>query len=109
MCNNNGAGRKADGVMCPSYRVTGDERDLTLGRANTLRLAMSGQLRPEAVTSDERMETLSLCVSCNGCTRACPTGGDMARIKLEVLAAPRPNTAVPPRPPPIPSPARSGP
>ena len=45
MCNNNGACRKlAGGAMCPSYRVTRDERDVTRGRANTLRLALSGQL-----------------------------------------------------------------
>ena len=45
MCNNNGACRKlAGGVMCPSYRVTRDERDVTRGRANTLRLAITGQL-----------------------------------------------------------------
>src|SRR3546814_1462832 len=83
MCNNNGACRKAEGVMCPSYRVTGDERDLTRGRANTLRLAMSGQLGPEAFTSDEMMETLSLCVSCKGCKRECPTGVDMAKRSEE--------------------------
>ena len=44
-CNNNGACRKMDpGVMCPSYRVTREERDTTRGRANVLRLAMTGQL-----------------------------------------------------------------
>jgi FAD/FMN-containing dehydrogenase/Fe-S oxidoreductase len=87
MCNNNGACRKAEGVMCPSYRVTGDERDLTRGRANSLRLAISGQLGPDAFTSDAMMETLSLCVSCKGCRRECPTGVDMAKMKIEVLAA----------------------
>ena len=87
MCNNNGACRKADGVMCPSYKVTRDERDLTRGRANSLRLAISGQLGPEAFTSDEMAETLSLCVSCKGCKRECPTGVDMAKMKIEVLAA----------------------
>ena len=47
MCNNNGACRAlAGGVMCPSYRVTRDERDVTRGRANTLRLAITGQLGP---------------------------------------------------------------
>jgi len=87
MCNNNGACRKTDaGVMCPSYRVTRDERDLTRGRANSLRLAMSGQLGPEALTSDAMLETLKLCVSCKGCRRECPTGVDMARMKIEVLA-----------------------
>jgi Fe-S oxidoreductase len=88
MCNNNGACRKeAGGVMCPSYRVTHDERDVTRGRANSLRLAISGELGPGAFTSDEMMETLKLCVSCKGCRRECPTGVDMARMKIEVLRA----------------------
>jgi FAD/FMN-containing dehydrogenase/Fe-S oxidoreductase len=88
MCNNNGAClRHAGGVMCPSFRVTHDERDVTRGRANTLRLAISGQLGPDAFTSDEMQETLKLCVSCKGCRRECPTGVDMARMKIEVQAA----------------------
>jgi Fe-S oxidoreductase len=88
MCNNNGACRAAaGGVMCPSYRVTRNERDVTRGRANTLRLAISGQLGPDAFTSDEMVETLKLCVSCKGCRRECPTGVDMARMKIEVQAA----------------------
>ncbi len=86
MCNNNGACRKFDaGVMCPSYRVTRNERDSTRGRANTLRLAISGQLGPDAISSDEMMETMKLCVSCKGCRRECPTGVDMAKMKIEVL------------------------
>ena len=88
MCNNNGACRKlAGGVMCPSYRVTRDERDVTRGRANTLRLAITGQLGPDALASDEMAETLKLCVSCKACRRECPTGVDMARMKIEVQAA----------------------
>src|SRR4051794_27781335 len=88
MCNNNGACRKlAGGVMCPSYRVTRDERDVTRGRANTLRLAVSGQLGADALASDEMAETLKLCVSCKACRRECPTGVDMARMKIEVQAA----------------------
>ncbi len=87
MCNNNGACRKSDpGVMCPSYRATGDEQHLTRGRANSLRLALSGQLGPDALTSDAMAETMSLCVSCKGCRRECPTGVDMAKMKLEFLA-----------------------
>ena len=88
MCNNNGECRKLAGaVMCPSYRVTMEEQHVTRGRANTLRLAISGQLGPGAFTSDEMMDTLKLCVSCKGCRRECPTGVDMARMKIEVLAA----------------------
>ncbi|HEX3859821.1 MAG TPA: FAD-linked oxidase C-terminal domain-containing protein, partial [Pseudolabrys sp.] len=88
MCNNNGACRKlAGGAMCPSYRVTRDERDVTRGRANTLRLAVTGQLGPDALASDEMAETLKLCVSCKACRRECPTGIDMARMKIEVQAA----------------------
>ena len=88
MCNNNGACRALKGgVMCPSYRVTRDERDVTRGRANTLRLAITGQLGPDAFTSDEMAATLQLCVSCKACRRECPTGVDMARMKIEVLRA----------------------
>src|SRR6185312_2372558 len=84
MCNNNGACRKSDpGVMCPSYRATGDEIHLTRGRANTLRLALSGQLGADALTSEAMRETMSLCVSCKGCRRECPTGIDMAKFKIE--------------------------
>ncbi len=86
MCNNNGACRKsAGGVMCPSFRLTDDEQHVTRGRANTLRLALSGQLGAEALTSDAMYETLELCVSCKACRRECPTGVDMARMKIEVL------------------------
>ncbi|HZZ93862.1 MAG TPA: FAD-linked oxidase C-terminal domain-containing protein [Usitatibacter sp.] len=87
MCNNNGHCRKLDaGTMCPSYRATGNERDLTRGRANTLRLAMSGQLGTPDVADAAVREALDLCVSCKGCKRECPTGVDMARMKIEFLA-----------------------
>ena len=85
-CNNNGHCRKFDaGTMCPSYRATGDEQHLTRGRANTLRLAISGQLGPDAFTSEEMYRTMELCVSCKGCKRECPTGVDMAKMKVEFL------------------------
>ena len=84
MCNNNGHCRKFDaGTMCPSWRVTRDERHLTRGRANTLRLALSGQLGPDALTAPAMRETMDLCVGCKGCKRDCPTGVDMARMKIE--------------------------
>jgi Fe-S oxidoreductase len=88
MCNNNGACRKLEGgVMCPSFRATRNEKDVTRGRANTLRLAISGQLGPDALASDEMAGTLKLCVSCKACRHECPTGVDMAKMKIEVLAA----------------------
>ncbi len=115
MCNNNGHCRKFDaGTMCPSYRATRDEEHSTRGRANTLRLWLSGQLNPEplpgrggvggggsvqqagerAVTAGvaasdaamtQVMQALDLCVSCKGCKRECPTGVDMAKMKVEFL------------------------
>ena len=86
MCNNNGACRKAHvGTMCPSYRITKNEQHLTRGRANTLRLAITGQLGLSAFSSDAMYETMDLCVSCKGCKRECPTGVDMARMKIEFL------------------------
>ncbi|WP_171239188.1 FAD-binding and (Fe-S)-binding domain-containing protein [Ruegeria sp. HKCCA5491] len=89
MCNNNGACRKLKGgVMCPSFRATRNERDATRGRANTLRFAISGQL-PGGLTSDAMQDTMEYCVSCKACARECPTGVDMARMKIEVLSAKR--------------------
>ena len=95
MCNNNGHCRKFDaGTMCPSYRVTRDEQHLTRGRANTLRLALSGQLGPDAL--DRRGDVrrrMDLCVGCKGCKRECPTGVDMAqdedRVSRALQGAPR--------------------
>ena len=84
MCNNNGACRKLDGgVMCPSFRATRDEKDSTRGRANTLRLAISGQLGKQAMYGKEMSDTMQLCVSCKACKRECPTGVDMAKMKIE--------------------------
>ena len=86
MCNNNGHCRKFDaGTMCPSYRATRDEQHLTRGRANTLRLALSGQLDRDAFTSRQLHDTMALCVGCKACKRECPTGIDMARMKTEFL------------------------
>ncbi len=90
MCNNNGHCRKFDaGTMCPSYRVTRDEQHSTRGRANTLRLALSGQLEgmnsQDAFASEAMAQAMDLCVSCKGCKRDCPTGVDMAKLKVEFL------------------------
>ncbi len=88
MCNNNGTCRGFDaGVMCPSFRATRDEQHVTRGRANTLRLALTGQLGPDAMASDTVADAMKLCVSCKACRRECPTGVDMAKMKIEVLAA----------------------
>jgi len=96
MCNNNGHCRKFDAeVMCPSYRVTRDEKHLTRGRANTLRLALSNQLdlhssstiESSPLASEAVKEVMELCVSCKACRRECPTGVDMAKMKIEFLSA----------------------
>ncbi len=96
MCNNNGACRKsAPGAMCPSYRVTQDEHDVTRGRANALRLALTGQLGADGLTSQGVYDALDLCVSCKACRRECPTGVDMARMKIEFLAHYRAEHGIP--------------
>ena len=85
MCNNNGSCRKLEGgVMCPSFRVTKDEKDSTRGRANSLRLALSGQLGKDALSSEKMNDTMKLCVSCKACKRECPTGVDMSKMKIEI-------------------------
>ncbi|MEM7680705.1 MAG: FAD-binding and (Fe-S)-binding domain-containing protein [Planctomycetota bacterium] len=86
-CNGVGACRKVgDGVMCPSYMATRDEKDSTRGRANALRLAMSGQLgasAEQAIGGDELHDVLDLCLSCKACKSECPNAVDMAKLKAD--------------------------
>jgi FAD/FMN-containing dehydrogenase/Fe-S oxidoreductase len=85
-CNGQGACRKLDGGMCPSYMATLDEEHSTRGRANLLRLAFSGVLPREELTGDRIHQALDLCVECKACKAECPSGVDMAKLKYEVLA-----------------------
>lgn len=85
-CTGVGACRKTlSGVMCPSYMATRDEMHSTRGRANALRLALTGQLGPDALASDELKAVMDLCLSCKGCKGECPNSVDMAHLKAEVL------------------------
>ncbi len=85
-CNGVGACRKVGaGVMCPGYMATRDEQHTTRGRADAVRMAMTGQLPNESLTGDRIAEVLDLCLSCKACKSECPTSVDMARFKSEVL------------------------
>ena len=87
MCSGVGACRKKlEGTMCPSYMATRDERDVTRGRANTLRLAMTGRLADAGLDDEGVLETLDLCLECRACKAECPVGVDVARFKSEFLA-----------------------
>jgi FAD/FMN-containing dehydrogenase/Fe-S oxidoreductase len=86
LCAGVGECRKTrGGTMCPSYQATRDERDCTRGRANTLRLAITGQLGFEGLTDPAVREVLDLCLECKACKSECPTNVDMARLKAEFL------------------------
>ena len=78
--------KRGEGVMCPSYAATGEERLSTRGRANALRAVLAGELPPEELTGEELHEAISLCLACKGCQSECPSSVDMARLKVEVLA-----------------------
>jgi FAD/FMN-containing dehydrogenase/Fe-S oxidoreductase len=84
-CNGNAACRKPDGLMCPSYQATGDERHSTRGRANLVRAAIEGRL-PGGLADEGLHEALELCLGCKACKSECPAQVDMARIKVEALA-----------------------
>ncbi len=74
------------GVMCPSYRATGEEMHSTRGRARLLFEMANGELISDGWQSPEVAEALDLCLSCKGCKRDCPVGVDMASYKTEFLA-----------------------
>ena len=74
------------GVMCPSFRATGEEMHSTRGRARLLFEMANGQVVRGGWRSAEVAEALDLCLSCKGCKRDCPVGVDMAAYKTEFLA-----------------------
>jgi FAD/FMN-containing dehydrogenase/Fe-S oxidoreductase len=87
MCSGLGVCRKTlEGTMCPSYMATRDENDSTRGRANVLRLAMSGRLGETGLGDDGVKKVMELCLECRACKAECPVGVDVARFKSEFLA-----------------------
>ncbi|MEU9147335.1 FAD-binding and (Fe-S)-binding domain-containing protein [Streptomyces sp. NPDC048349] len=73
------------GVMCPSYRATGEERHSTRGRARLLHEMLAGEVVRDGWRSAEVAEALDLCLGCKGCLSDCPVGVDMASYKAEFL------------------------
>mgnify|MGYP002622941842 FL=1 len=87
MCNGSGVCRKTNsGTMCPSFMATRDEEHSTRGRANALRLALSGQLPADSLTSQRMYDVMDLCLMCKGCKAECPSNVDVAKLKVEFLA-----------------------
>jgi FAD/FMN-containing dehydrogenase/Fe-S oxidoreductase len=86
MCNSQGACRKMDGGMCPSFMVTGEEEHSTRGRATMLRMIVSGLLPAEELGGQRLQDTMDLCVECKACKAECPSNVDMAKLKAETLA-----------------------
>jgi Fe-S oxidoreductase len=78
--------KKEGGVMCPSYRATGEEQHSTRGRARLLQEMLAGALREEGFQSRAVQEALDLCLSCKACKSECPVAVDMAAWKSEFLA-----------------------
>jgi FAD/FMN-containing dehydrogenase/Fe-S oxidoreductase len=88
MCSGLGVCRKKlDGTMCPSYMATLEEKHSTRGRANTLRLAMTGRLSDAGLDDEGVFGVLDLCLECRACKAECPVGVDVARFKSEFLAS----------------------
>ena len=72
--------------MCPSFMATGEEEHTTRGRANALRLALSGTLPAEELTGERMFRTFDLCLQCKGCKAECPSNVDVAKMKAEFLS-----------------------
>jgi len=87
LCNGSGLCRKTrTGTMCPSFMATGDEEHSTRGRANALRLVLSGALPPAEFTGERLHQTFDLCLQCKGCKAECPSNVDVAKLKSEFLS-----------------------
>lgn len=78
--------RENKGVMCPSYKITGNSHYSTGGRVKLLKAALNGKLGALPFADASLAEAMDLCVSCKGCKRECENEVDMALIKAEYLA-----------------------
>ena len=98
LCAGVGECRKSrGGTMCPSYQATREEEHSTRGRANTLRLALTGQLGLDGLTDPAVRAALDLCLECKACKTECPTNVDMARLKAELMHHHHREHGLPPR------------
>lgn len=74
------------GVMCPSFRASGNPNLSTGGRVRLLKAALNSDLTGPALADPGLAEAMDLCVACKGCKRECENNVDMALIKTEYLA-----------------------
>ena len=84
--NNRQCQREGKGVMCPSYRITGDAAHSTQARVTAFKAALNGELGEQPFLHPCLAEAMDLCVSCKGCKKECPSAVDMTLIKTEYLA-----------------------
>ncbi len=87
-CNGSGDCRKtvnSEGVMCPSYKATKNEKDSTRARANSLREILTNNEEVNKFNSEELKEVFDLCLSCKACASECPSNVDIAAFKAEFL------------------------
>jgi FAD/FMN-containing dehydrogenase/Fe-S oxidoreductase len=74
------------GVMCPSFRVTREEKHSTRGRAHLLWEMTKGDVISGQWQDEDVKSSLDLCLSCKGCKSDCPVSVDVATYKAEFLA-----------------------
>ena len=84
--NNHQCQRDGKGVMCPSYRITGDPAHSTGARVKAFKAALNGELGEQPFVHPDLAAAMDLCVSCKGCKKECPSSVDMTLIKTEYLA-----------------------
>src|SRR5207244_2313000 len=85
LCNGNGQCRKKEGVMCPSFQATNDEKDSTRARANALRAFFHKKISFDELLGSDFYSVMELCIQCKGCKTECPSEVDMAKMKSEYL------------------------
>src|SRR5207302_2288915 len=61
------------------------EKDSTRGRANALRLALTGAQPMKELRQEWVREVLELCLMCKACKSECPSNVDLAKLKAEWL------------------------
>ncbi len=87
-CSGSGDCRKthlSDGVMCPSYQASKNEKQSTRARANILREIFTNNNKKNPFNNKDAFDILDLCLSCKACKSECPSNVDVTKLKAEFL------------------------
>ena len=77
--------KESGGLMCPTFKASGEEIDAPRARANIIREVLAFSKEKDPLSSELIKVVLDNCLMCKACKNECPSNVDIAKLKSEVL------------------------